>query len=160
MVTMTKNVLGDIRTVEEESLTISQDKSAQLGDKDKAINNQSQFLSFSLTSILEESTCKESAVSQKREHTKVVSELTLPAHEEEIRIIEVRSAKNKEFNCPFKKTKKDIGMKSELPLDIRETKQSQLLTNLSNLVNPRSFLGVEKKTSKNKGTKSFRRRED
>lgn len=63
---MTKNVLGDIRTVEEESLTISQDKSAQLGDKDRAINNQSQFLSFSLTSILEESTCKESAVSQKR----------------------------------------------------------------------------------------------
>lgn len=62
---MTKNMLGDIRTVEEESLTISQDKSAQFVDKDKAIN-QSQFLSFSLTSILEESTCKESAVSQKR----------------------------------------------------------------------------------------------
>lgn len=63
---MTKNMLGDIRIVEEESLTISQDKSAQLVDKDKAINNQSQFLSFSLTSILEESTCKESAVSQRR----------------------------------------------------------------------------------------------
>lgn len=63
---MTKNMLGDIRIVEEESLTISQDKSAQFVDKDKAINNQSQFLSFSLTSILEESTCKESAVSQKR----------------------------------------------------------------------------------------------
>jgi hypothetical protein len=54
--------LGDIH---EESLTISQDKSAQL-DKDKAVYNQSQFLSFSLTSILEESTYKESAISQKR----------------------------------------------------------------------------------------------
>lgn len=60
---------------DEVSLTISQDKSAML--QDHSMNNQSQFLSFSLTSVLEESTDKEPSVNnrKKHEHTRVVSDL-------------------------------------------------------------------------------------
>ena len=65
---------------EDVSLTISQDKSIVI---DRSINNQSQFLSFSLTSVLEESTDKELSQSKRKmEHVKAVSELPQINHDE------------------------------------------------------------------------------
>ena len=65
---------------EDVSLTISQDKSIVI---DRSINNQSQFLSFSLTSVLEESTDKELSQSKRKmEHVKAVSELPQFNHDE------------------------------------------------------------------------------
>ena len=62
---------------EDVSLTISQDKSVFDGNQ----NNQSQFLSFSLTSVLEESTDKELSPSKRRhEHVKAASDLP-PFHQ-------------------------------------------------------------------------------
>ena len=80
------------------SLTISQDKSAILHDH--SINNQSQFLSFSLTSVLEESTDKEPSVSRrKNEHKRVSSDLPM-------RVI---SEDEKKKDLPsFRKPKKEV----------------------------------------------------
>lgn len=144
---------------EEESLTISQDKSI-LPDKERSQNNQSQFLSFSLTSVLEESTYKEPSVNKrKKEHTKVLSELT-HRNEEEIKVNDVKSTKNKDVNYNFKKFRKEMVPKLDLNNEIRESKQNLVLNNLGNLLNPRTPLGLEKKGSKSKPTKSFRRKEE
>ena len=79
------------------SLTISRDKSVV---HDHSINNQSQFLSFSLTSVLEESTDKEPSVSVGRhEHVRVVSDLPPRQIEEDKKYKELPS---------FRKSKKEV----------------------------------------------------
>lgn len=73
--------MSTINHNEDISLTISQDKSALLHDH--SVNNQSQFLSFSLTSVLEESTDKEPSVSKRKiEHTRAASDLPLKSEED------------------------------------------------------------------------------
>lgn len=66
--------------------------------------------------------------------------------------------KNKDIGLPFKKNKKEVIAKSDLHLELKENKQNQLLNSLSSLVNPRNIFVVEKKGSKSKGTKTFRRK--
>lgn len=122
---------------EDISLTISQDKSAL---NEVNINNQSQFLSFSLTSVLEESTDKEQMTLSKRkhEHVKAVSDLPPLLHHEDKRIKDLPS---------FRKQKKDV---PKLELTNLESK-----VNLINSAVPVRN-GGEKKISRAKNSKSFR----
>lgn len=80
---------------EEVSLTISQDKSA-INDP---THNQSQFLSFSLTSVLEESTDKEQLTSGKRkiEHAKAGSDVPVILQVDDKKLVNLPS---------FRKSKK------------------------------------------------------
>ena len=101
-------------------MTISQDKSAVMHDH--SMNNQSQFLSFSLTSVLEESTDKEPSTSKrKHEHSRVASDLTHVVVEEE---------KKKELPSFRKPVKKEV---PRLELNSIESRTQLIPT----LVNPK-----------------------
>ena len=122
---------------DEVSLTISQDKSAML--QDHSMNNQSQFLSFSLTSVLEESTDKEPSVNnrKKHEHTRVVSDLPP-------RVIE-QDKKTKDPHS-FRRQK-------NVPMPKLELVNIESRSNLTHTIPHRSF---EKKGTKAKASKSYR----
>ena len=122
---------------DEVSLTISQDKSAIL--QDHSVNNHSQFLSFSLTSVLEESTDKEpSDTRKKHEHARVVSDLPPRMIEED--------KKSKEPHS-FRRQKKEV------PMPRLELVNIESKSNLTSTIPHRAF---DKKGSKVKASKSYR----
>ena len=123
---------------DEVSLTISQDKSAI---HEPSMNNQSQFLSFSLTSVLEESTDKEPSTS-KRRHERVASDL------------QPRTCEDDKKPRDLPSFRKQVPNKREMPR--LELGNIDSKTNLITLVHR----NTDKKGTKVKISKSFREKEN
>lgn len=111
----------------------------------KSISNESQLFSFSLTSIIEDSVKLEQLHRRRKEHTKVVSDLS---HTGGLKNqFSSGSIKPKKEVVPnFKKHKREGKM--EVITESKETKASSMINPLSQLLNVKSPTSTDKKTIK------------
>lgn len=120
--------------------------------QDKVLTNQNQYLSFSLTSMLEESTYNQDLNTKRRkEHLKQLSDLSIHSREEQ-KVVEPKSNRNKDQSYHFKKFRKEIVDRLEINLD-----QKPSMLNLNPMKTP---IGGDRKVNLNKTKNSKSKRKD